>query len=110
MGKHPAQRAREEKSAHPERYCAERNCLWLVMVRSGDENWATKPCENHTHSFYRYMRLANACLAVAKVTPANRQTIWYQLSVAASTFAARGEGFHDHAAERVVCSIIHETL
>ncbi len=40
----PAAHSRQEKEAHPERYCVDRRCLWNVR-RSG-------PCPRHQTSGY----------------------------------------------------------
>lgn len=33
---------RQDKEAHPEKYCAKRECLWKVVTRFG-----TRPCPKH---------------------------------------------------------------
>jgi hypothetical protein len=38
----PAAAVRGEKAAHPERFCADRACLWRVMTRDG-----VRPCPKH---------------------------------------------------------------
>jgi hypothetical protein len=37
-----AERCREEKERHPERFCPERRCLWRVVTRAG-----INPCLYH---------------------------------------------------------------
>jgi predicted Zn-ribbon and HTH transcriptional regulator len=39
----PAQKCREEKELHPERFCPVRGCLWRVRHRDGRET----PCQKH---------------------------------------------------------------
>lgn len=39
-----AAQAREQKEAHPARYCPDRRCLWRIVTR--DE---VRPCQNHPH-------------------------------------------------------------
>lgn len=38
-----AAECRKEKEAHPERYCANRRCLWRLVDHKGNSN----PCRNH---------------------------------------------------------------
>jgi hypothetical protein len=40
-----AARVRDEKYAHPERFCADRACLWRVRHRDG----RVTPCRKHPH-------------------------------------------------------------
>jgi hypothetical protein len=47
---HPAQRAREEKEAHPERYCPAKNCLWKTAMLTKDRKGYVTPggyCPRH---------------------------------------------------------------
>lgn len=39
----PAAKCREEKEAHPERFCQVRACLWRVLHRDG----RVTPCRKH---------------------------------------------------------------
>lgn len=55
-----AAKVRQEKDAHPERFCANRRCLWRIQRQDGDQ-----PCPKHSREmrYERAVERLNHCAA-----------------------------------------------